>query len=168
MQSTVMIGLWGIVVVGVGATAFMDLWALIQKKCLDIPSLDYRLVGRWIGHFPKGRFVHDAIAKAEPVPAEALLGWSVHYAIGILCSAVLVLIWGMDWLRHPTLLPALIVGLGSIAAPFFIMQPGFGAGVAASRTLRPWLARFRSAVAHASFSIGLYLSGLAFSLLTAA
>jgi Protein of unknown function (DUF2938) len=38
----------------------------------------------------------------------------------------------------------------SVAVPFFIVQPSFGAGIAASRTPKPWLSRFRSFVAHMS------------------
>jgi hypothetical protein len=66
-------------------------------------------------------------------------------------------------IAQPTLAPALIVGLGSIVVPFFIMQPGLGAGVAASRTPKPWRSRFRSLVTHTSFAIGLYLSALLLS-----
>ncbi|MNT97543.1 hypothetical protein D3C72_2398910 [compost metagenome] len=61
---------------------------------------------------------------------------------------------------RPTLAPALIVGLATVAAPFFLMQPGMGAGIAASKTPNPHIARLRSLLTHAVFGIGLYLSGL--------
>jgi hypothetical protein len=96
--------------------------------------------------------------QAPAVKGEIALGWAAHYLIGIVFAAVLVLVWP-EWLQSPTLLPALIVGIGSIVAPFFILQPGLGAGIAASRTPRPWLSRFRSFVAHTSFAIGLYVAG---------
>lgn len=67
---------------------------------------------------------------------------------------------GMQWLHNPTLAPALIVGGGSILAPFCILQPAFGAAFAASRTPQPWLSRLRSLIAHTSFALGLYLSAL--------
>lgn len=67
---------------------------------------------------------------------------------------------GTEWLWHPTLIPALIVGLGGVAAPFLIMQPAMGAGIAASRTPKPWLARARSIVTHFIFGIGLCVSGV--------
>ncbi|UTD26837.1 DUF2938 domain-containing protein [Bradyrhizobium sp. WD16] len=147
------------VAVGVGATAIMDGWAMTQKRLFGVPSLDYRLVGRWIGHFPQGHFLHDGIGKAAPVRGEVVIGWSAHYAIGVAFAVLLLVIWP-NWLRHPTLPPALVIGIGSIVAPFFIMQPGLGAGIAASRTPKPWLSRFRSLVAHASFALGLFVSGL--------
>ncbi|WP_407946587.1 DUF2938 family protein [Photorhabdus asymbiotica] len=28
----------------------MDLWAIVQKRLFNIPSLNYQLVGRWLGH----------------------------------------------------------------------------------------------------------------------
>ncbi|MCA1299063.1 DUF2938 domain-containing protein [Stappia indica] len=160
MTGNLLPGIFAAVAIGVGATAFMDLWALLQKRLFGIPALDYRLVGRWIGHFRHGRFIHDAIGKAAPVPGEAFLGWTAHYAIGVLFAAVLLLVWGSGWTVRPTLAPALIIGIGSVLAPFLLMQPGLGAGIAASRTPKPWTARSRSLVAHLSFGIGLYLSGL--------
>ena len=63
------------------------------------------------------------------------------------------------WAARPTLPPALIVGIATVAAPFLILQPGMGAGIAASRTPKPGVARLRSLMAHASFGVGLYLAG---------
>lgn len=145
--------------VGVGATAIMDAWAIAQKRLFAVPSLDYRMVGRWIGHFPRGRFLHDGIGKTAPVPGEAAIGWTAHYVIGIVFAGMLLTAWP-DWLRDPTPLPALVVGIGSVVAPFLVMQPGLGAGIAASRTPKPWLSRFRSLVAHGSFAVGLMISGI--------
>ena len=51
--------------------------------------------------------------------------------------------------------PALTVGIGSVAAPFLLMQPAMGAGIAASRTPRPSAARMRSLVTHGVFGVGL-------------
>jgi polyferredoxin len=148
------------VTIGCGATLVMDVWALGQRRLLGIASLDYAMVGRWLGHMPNGVFRHTAIAQSPPVPGERAIGWVAHYAIGIAFSAVLLGVWSLEWVRRPTLTPALIVGLGSVAAPFLIMQPAMGAGIAASRTLNPWAARIRSMVAHLAFGIGLYVSGV--------
>ena len=145
--------------IGAGATALMDLWALARKQLLGIPALNYALVGRWLAYLPRGRFRHDPIAATPAVPGERVLGWSAHYLIGIAFAAVLLALWGPDWARQPTLAPALIVGIGSVAAPFLVMQPGMGAGVAASRTPRPAAARFQSLVTHAIFGVGLYAAG---------
>jgi hypothetical protein len=149
--------------IGAGATVVMDIWAVARKRLLGIPSLDYALVGRWLVHAMRGRFQHDRIAASPAVPRERAIGWTAHYLIGIAFAAVLLAIWGLDWARHPTIGPALIVGIGSVAAPFLVMQPGMGAGIAASRTPRPSAARLQSIVTHAIFGLGLYGAGWATS-----
>ena len=151
--------------IGVGATAVLDLWALARTRLFGIPSLDYGLVGRWLAYLPRGRFRYDPIAASPPLRGERLLGWTAHYLIGIAFAALLLAVWGLDWARQPTLGPALIVGVSSVVAPFLVMQPGMGAGIAASRTPQPALARRRSLLTHAVFGLGLYLAGWATSLL---
>lgn len=147
------------VLIGVGATIVMDLWALLLKRLFGAPSLDYAMVGRWIGHLPRGRLTHPGIARSAPVAGERAIGWIAHYAIGIGFALLLLAIWGPAWAARPTLPPALIVGIATVAAPFLILQPGMGAGIAASRTPKPGVARLRSLMAHASFGVGLYLAG---------
>ncbi|MGO4813846.1 DUF2938 domain-containing protein [Cupriavidus sp. 2MCAB6] len=154
----------GAVLIGAGATAVMDIWAVARKRMLGIPPLDYGLVGRWLAHLTRGRFRHDPIAASPPVRGERLIGWIAHYLTGIAFAATLLALWGLDWARHPTLGPALIVGIGSVAAPFLVMQPGMGAGIAASRTPRPAAARLHSLVTHGMFGLGLYGAGWAMRL----
>jgi Protein of unknown function (DUF2938) len=67
---------------------------------------------------------------------------------------------GLDWARQPSPLPALAIGLLTSVAPFFIMQPGMGAGVAASKTPRPNMARLLTIAAHTTFGVGPYASAL--------
>lgn len=145
--------------IGVGATAVMDLWGLARKPLFGIAPPNYAMVGRWIAHMTRGRFRHDSIAASAPVRGEHILGWTAHYLIGIAFAALLIGIWGLAWVRHPTIGPALAVGIGSVAAPFLLMQPGMGAGIAASRTPRPASARLQSLITHAVFGLGLYAAG---------
>ncbi|KGW27700.1 DUF2938 domain-containing protein [Burkholderia pseudomallei] len=147
--------------IGVGATAVMDAWALVRKRCFGVPPLDYALVGRWLGHLARARVRHAPIAASPRVPGERAVGWAAHYLIGVAFAALLLALRGVGWAGEPTLAPALAVGIGSVAAPLFVMQPAMGAGIAASRTPRPGAARFHSIVAHAVFGAGLYGAGCA-------
>jgi len=142
--------------IGAGATALIDLWALARNRLFGIATPNYGFVGRWLAWLPRGRFRHDPIAATPPVANELLLGWAAHYAIGIAFAAVLLAVWGGDWVRHPSLGPALVVGIASVAAPYFLMQPGMGLGIAASRAPRPNAARLQSLATHAVFGAGLY------------
>ena len=146
------------VATGVGATALIDIWALARKKLLGIPPLDYGLVGRWFAHLARGRLRHDRIAASAAVQSERLIGWAMHYLTGIAFAAVLLAIFGLEWARQPSLGPALLVGIASVLAPFLVMQPGMGAGVAASRTPRPAAARLQTLITHLIFGCGLYLA----------
>ncbi|HEU4781614.1 MAG TPA: DUF2938 family protein, partial [Steroidobacteraceae bacterium] len=49
-------------------------------------------------------------------------------------------------------------GVGTVLAPFFIMQPAMGVGIAARRTPRPGAARIQSLVTHVVFGLGLYIT----------
>ncbi|WP_040759600.1 DUF2938 domain-containing protein [Woodsholea maritima] len=153
------------VVLGVGGTVIMDLWALFQAKVLKQPGLNYAMVGRWLGHMPRGKFIHSPIAASDPIRGEAMLGWGFHYLTGIIYAAIILMIWGVAWASAPTLLPALIVAWIGLLAPFFLMQPGLGAGIAACKTPKPWFARFKSFITHTSFGVGLYLTALGYSAL---
>ncbi len=149
---------FSVVLIGIGATAVMDLWCLIRKALLGIALPNYGLVGRWVAYMPSGRFHHNNIKNSAPIRGEHIAGWLIHYGVGILFSAVLMLMSGMAWIGQPTLAPALAVGLGSVAAPFLLMQPGMGAGIAASRTPHPASARLQSLVTHLVFGCGLYIA----------
>lgn len=151
------------VLTGIGATALMDVWGLLRKPLLGQPVPDYGLVGRWLLWMPRGRFRHAAIAKTTPCAGERIVGWLAHYLIGIGFAALLVGACGTAWLQTPRLTPALLTGLVTLAAPFLLMQPGMGAGIAASRTPRPNAARLQSLVTHLVFGTGLYLSARALS-----
>jgi len=152
-----------IFVIGVGATAVMDPWGLIRRLLQGAPAPDYGMVGRWIGHMPQGRFFHDSIAASRPIRGEQLVGWTAHYLIGVAYAALLAAIVGTDWLREPTVAAPLLVGVGTVVAPLFVMQPGMGAGIAASRAPHPTAARIQSLVNHLMFGLGLYVSALVVS-----
>lgn len=145
--------------IGTAATAVMDLGGLALNGIAGIPPPNYSLVGRWFGYMGKGRFRHNPVSASVPIRGEGLIGWLVHYAVGIAFAAVLLVAWGLDWVSQPTIGPALIVGVGSLAAPFFVMQPAMGAGIASRKAPNPAAARRRSLINHLLFGIGLYVAG---------
>lgn len=149
-----------IVLTGTGATVLVDAWALLRQRLLGVPAPDWGLVGRWFAHMRHGRFRHQSIAAAVPVRGEGAFGWLAHYGIGIAYAALLPLVGGGDWFRHPTPAPALALGLLTVAAPLLLMQPGMGAGLAGRRTRNPAATRLHSLLTHAIFGAGLYAAAL--------
>jgi len=146
--------------IGVGATLVMDGWSAVSRR-LGVSTPDYALVGRWAGHALRGRWRHQAIRQAPPIKHERILGWTLHYVIGVAFAMLLVITAGTPWLSAPTLWPALAVGAGTVLAPLCLMQPAMGMGFFASRMPSPWRARFKSLVNHLVFGIGMYVTALA-------
>jgi hypothetical protein len=151
------------IAIGIGATLVMDLWNLFLKRTFSIPSLSYCLLGRWLRYMPGGTFRHASINAAPQQPLECAIGWIAHYTIGVVFALVFVVLVSGDWLARPTLLLALLYGIGTVVFPFFIMQPSLGLGVAASKTAKPMQARLKSLVTHTVFGVGLYLCALGVS-----
>ena len=148
------------ILIGLGATLTFDLWALFLKHAFKITPSNICLVGRWLRYMPEGIFKHSNIVSAPRKSAECTVGWIAHYMIGITFAIAFVALAGNNWLQHPTPLPAIIFGVVTVLAPFFILQPSFGLGFAASKTSNPMHARLRSLMNHTAFGVGLYLFAL--------
>lgn len=147
------------ILMGLGATLTFDLWGLFLKYAFKIAPSNICLVGRWLRTMPEGTFKHANIASSPPKSAECAVGWLGHYTIGITFATAFVALAGSHWLHYPTLIPAVLFGVITVLAPFCIMQPLFGLGLAASKTAKPRQARLRSLMNHAAFGVGLYFFG---------
>jgi hypothetical protein len=147
----------GAVLVGLGATLLMDLWALFLRRVLNILSLNYCLLGRWLRYMPEGTLVHASIVATPQKPYECTTGWIAHYLIGTVFALVFVFLASGSWLEQPTLLPALAFAIATTLVPFLVMQPAFGLGIAASKTPNPTQARLKSLMTHSVFGVGLYV-----------
>ena len=145
--------------IGAGATLVMDAWLQLLRR-LGIASLSFALIGRWVGHLARGRVRHAAIAKATPVRGELALGWLVHYATGIAFAALLLALAGPAWAARPSLLPALALGVATVAVPLLLIQPAMGAGIASRNTPTPLRNSLKSLANHSVFGLGLYLSAV--------
>lgn len=150
-----------ITLTGIGATLCMDGWALLLKYGFGIASLNYALPGRWLLWMAKGKFFHRTIVTTPVLKGEKFAGWVFHYLTGAIFAFIPLLSAGSRWIAAPTLPAAIIAGLISLAAPFLIMQPALGFGVAANKMPKPKKARMMSLLAHLVYGIGLYLSAVA-------
>ncbi len=155
-------GEWILRVIGTGvlATLVFDLWLLLLNRW-GVPTMNFALLGRWIAHMRHGRFVHERIAAAPSATFESVVGWVAHYAIGVLFAAIALAVLGQSWFEAPSFGGALIVGAASVAAPWFILQPAFGAGIASWNTPTPLRNSIRSLANHLVFGAGLYAGALA-------
>lgn len=146
------------IAIGVGATAVYDIWGRLLVSLFGLPGSNWTMAGRWFGHMTHGQFTHDNIAAAPAMPYETAVGWTVHYLVGIVYAGVLLAICGLDWARRPTLLPALILGIVTITAGWFIMSPAMGMGIASAKAPNVMTVRAVQLVGHCMFGLGLYFS----------
>lgn len=131
------------ILIGLGATALMDLWHLALRRGFGVASLDYCVLGRLLRQ-----------------SRDCLVGWTAHYATGVSLALAFVAVAPVRWVEQPTLARALLFGASTVMLPLFILQPALGLGVAASKAPRPWLARARSLATHLVFGAGLYVVAL--------
>ena len=143
--------------IGIGATVVMDMWGLLLRR-FGVATLSFAMVGRWAGHLLNGRVRHQAIAKAEPVRHEQVLGWGLQYAVGALFAVGLAGRVGPRFFTAPTWVPAVVLGVSTAVAPLCLMQPLLGAGFFASRTPAPARNCVKSLTTHFVFGVGLFLS----------
>lgn len=154
-----------VVAIGIGATAAMDVWSMLLKR-MGVQTLDFGFIGRWVGHLLRGQFAHASIRRSPPIPGELAWGWLTHYAIGVAFAGLLVAVQGFPWLQNPSLLPAIAVGMSTVVAPLFVMQPAMGSGFAASKTATPMTNCLRSLANHTIFGLGLYASATMIALIS--
>ena len=145
-----------IVFVGVFATVAIDVWATFSNRLIGFPRTNWAMVGRWLGHIPRGKLVHNHIQESPAIRYENILGWMFHYLIGIAYSTIFVGLCTLVPGRHPTLLVAWAFGLATILSPWLIMHPGLGLGVCASKAPKPNMVRLQNLFIHSIFGIALF------------
>ena len=148
------------VLIGIIATIGQDIWEATVKHIFRFPTAGLALVGRWVGHMPKGTFVHHSIKESPAIPHELLIGWIAHYITGILYGVTYLYFVQTVLMSEPTISSALIFGLILLIAPWFIVQPGIGLGVFASKAPRPGVVRLISISLHIVFGASLYIAWL--------
>lgn len=146
---------------GLGGTLAMDIWAQVLHRAGGQPLPNWAMPGRWTGHVMRGRLWHDDIRLAREIPNELALGWALHYGVGIVYGIAFAVVAGAGWLAAPGFLPVWIFAVLTIAAGWFLLQPGMGLGWAAAKTPAPWKTRGLGLIAHTWFGVGMWLVALA-------
>ena len=150
--------IWAGILMGIGGTVAMDIWALVLNRAFGQGLPNWGNVGRWAANLPT--LFHDDIGQVPPVQGETAIGWAVHYGVGILYGVIWALLAGSAWLAAPTFVPVWIFALVTIAAGWFLLHPGLGLGWALSKTEAPWKGRFLGLIAHTAFGLGMYAVAL--------
>ncbi|MEE9362237.1 MAG: DUF2938 family protein [Cellulophaga sp.] len=152
--------LYKTVLVGLGATLFIDFWKLIVSN-FEIKSRGVLFLGRWLAYTSEGQFFHNTIIQTTSVEHERFYGLIGHYCIGVTFAFLLPSFYSEKWFSNPKIFPAITVGLVSLLPPIFIVQPLFGFGIAFSRIPHSSQHLLKIFIIHKVYGIGLYLTALA-------
>lgn len=147
------------ILVGLGATLFIDFWKLIISH-FEINSRGILFLGRWLAYVSEGQLFHNTIIQTPKIEYERIYGLIGHYCIGVIFAFLLPSFYGNKWFSNPKILPAITVGIVSLLPPIFIVQPLFGFGIAFSRIPHSPQYLLNIIIIHLVYGIGLYLTVL--------
>ncbi len=149
-----------VLALGVFATAIIDIWATFSNRALKFPRTNWAMVGRWLGHIPSGKFIHNPVSSSPEIKYENSIGWVFHYSIGVTYAAIYValVVWVLG--ANATLLAAWVFGLLTILSPWLILQPALGLGVCAVKAPKPNMVRAQNIAIHSIFGLALYYGWL--------
>jgi hypothetical protein len=146
-----------ILITGIVATATLDIWQQIYRLAFGTPITDWAMIGRWVGHIPDGRFVQPDIGNAPPIANERMLGWIVHYFVGIGYAVVYLLLMRFVVGSPPSFISPLVFGAVSVVVTWFFMEPILGAGVMGSKIPGQAGAMVHDFTSHLSLGVGLFI-----------
>ncbi|WP_333715581.1 DUF2938 family protein [Pantoea eucrina] len=112
----------------------MDIWSLCQQSLFKVLSLQYALVDRFFWGLLRGKVRHNPMFTTPPIQGEGLAGWAIHYLTGIAFAFIPVVLTGAGWYHEPEVFTAVFTAFLTLLAPFMILQPALGFGLAAVRT----------------------------------
>ena len=113
------------ILMGIGATYFMDLLARILVKRKIIHALiTPEVIGRWFLSMFRGKFIHEDINKTHEFKNEKLWCFLSHYLIGIALAGIyLVLDLKVPIIRDQIWM-SLVFGIATVLLPWlWLFQP---------------------------------------------
>jgi len=158
-----MIDLVEMILMGIWATLFMDIFANIFSKIKIIhPTIEPRVVGRWALYMFRGKFIHKDIRETRALNNEKSAALLSHYLIGIVLAGIYLMIELVEPKFRNQPWKALIFGIATVLLPWLWLYPSIGLGFLASKTPRKSPYILTSLVNHTDFGLGLFVWILVF------
>lgn len=144
-----------VVLVGIGATFFTDLWAFFLR-IFDVKSNGLQIIGSWLS-----TNILNVPDNATGLLANGwVVGWTAHYIIGVIFAIIFFAFVNYRWFKNPTWGKALIYGIATLVFPLFMVWPTLGFGVAFSKTPIQGALILKAIGLHIVYGMGLYLTAL--------
>jgi hypothetical protein len=136
----------------------MDVLTVIAVQLRVIAPLPPNVVGRWFASVARAHPFHEDIARAAPGSHELATAIPGHYAIGMVLTALFVLMVNrMGW-PATSLSLALAFGLSTNVFPWLLMFPAMGYGFFGAHGPAGTRLFVSSLVSHTFFGLGLWIA----------
>jgi len=142
-------------VIGVIGTAVMDLGNLLFSRFGATSRVDLRILGRMARGWARGRFRYTGPGEMEETENEAILGFLTHYGIGVGLAIPYLLGWELIVGGSASPSFAVIYGVGTTVASWFLVYPSMGLGLLGLKSPEGWKAAYSSLANHIFYGIGL-------------
>lgn len=143
------------VIVGVLGTLTMDLLNDLFARTGMILRIDVGMIGRMTAGWAHGRFVYEHPSQMDEVAREKLCGYLAHHTIGVVLALPFILVWDLLGGGLASPLWALVYGIITTAASYFIVFPSMGFGVFGRRSPDGLRAPLSSLANHLFYGVGL-------------
>lgn len=142
-------------VAGVLGTLAMDLLNNLVARTGVFLKLDVAMIGRMAAGWAHGRFRYGHPDEMEQVPNEMIYGYLAHFVIGVGLAVPFILGWGL-WVGGPVSpISAVLYGVATTAASFFLVYPSMGLGVFGRRSPERIRALITPLANHLFYGVGL-------------
>ncbi len=143
------------VAAGVLGTVAMDLGNLLFARAGIISKIDVGMIGRMAAGWTRGRFRYRHPTEMEEVAKERVYGYVTHYAIGVCFAFPYVVGWHVLVGGEASPAWAVVYGLATTAASWFLVYPCMGFGAFGRKSPDGLKASFSPLANHFFFGLGM-------------
>ena len=143
------------VAAGVFGTLAMDSLNHLFSRTGIILKIDIAMIGRMSAGWGKGRFRYSQPGEMEPVDNDLFYGLITHYAIGVTLALPYVLGWYLLVGGPTSPVWALVYGVATTVASWFLVYPSMGMGVFGRHSPEGIKAALSPLANHLFFGVGM-------------
>ena len=145
------------IVSGIIATLLFDIFQISLTFAYGVNKAKWDLAGRYFIGVSKGNYIQEDLANEPAEQNELLIGYVVHYLIGVIYGLIYVIINSL-FLSEPSLLLALVIGFFTVLGSWCLMMPyAYNLGFFGSKIDEQKQIIVQNLLFHFVFGVGLYL-----------
>lgn len=115
------------------------------------------MIGRMAAGWRHGRLFYKHPQEMEIAAHEIIIGYIVHYFIGIVLAVPYLLVWDIFTAGHPSFYYTIAYGIATTAASWFFVYPSMGFGILGIKSPEGLKNAYSSLANHLFYGIGLAL-----------